>query len=174
VTELLDVNVLVSLAWPNHVHHARCRRWLASRGGRPWATTPVTESGFVRVSSNRTAIPTAVSPGEALTLLERMRQQRGHRFLPDDVEIVLGSDRVDPLRIVSHRSVTDAHLLAVARRHGAVLATLDEGVRSLAADRPEDVLVIPAGLSPLSALRGPDRYSREQLDGRTPDWASLL
>ena len=141
MTDLLDVNLLVSLAWPNHVHHAASQRWFRARGPEPWATTPVTESGFVRVSSNRSAIATAVPPSEALALLSRIRGVPGHVFFADDVEAVLG-DHVDPLRVVTHAMVTDAHLLAVARRHSARLATLDRGLAALTGARCGDVVLV--------------------------------
>jgi len=131
LTDLLDVNLLVSLAWPNHVHHRRALNWFRGRGDQPWATTPVTETGFVRVSANAAAIPTAVAPTEAMRLLDRMRQMPGHRFLVDDVPRVVGG-HLSSGRVASYRLVTDAHLLAVARRHGARLATLDRGVAALA------------------------------------------
>src|SRR5207245_48853 len=121
VTLLLDVNVLISLAWPNHVHHMAARAWFRRRGRNGWATTPVTEMGFVRVSSNVAAIADAVTSAEAFTLLARMRSVRGHLFLPDDIAHVV-SDLVAMERVVTHRMVTDAHLLAVARRHHARLA----------------------------------------------------
>jgi uncharacterized protein len=143
VIDLLDVNLLISLAWPNHVHHAPARRWFAGRNGEPWATTPVTEAGFVRVSSNPSAIPTAVTPGEARALLGQIREVRGHVFLLDDVELVVGSERELAGRIVGHRQVTDAHLLALARRHGARLATIDHAVKSMAGASAADVLIIP-------------------------------
>jgi len=143
VTPLLDVNVLVSLAWPNHVHHAPAQRWFGKRGRSPWATTPFTEGGFVRVSSNGAAVPTAVTPSEALLLLARLRDVRGHTFLPDDVELVLGDRQVDPHRVVSHRSVSDALLLALARRHGARLATFDRGMKALAGAAGDDIALIP-------------------------------
>jgi uncharacterized protein len=143
VTDLLDVNLLISLAWPNHVHHATARAWFAARDGQPWATSPVTEAGFVRVSSNPSAIPTAVTPGEASTLLARMRHVEGHVFLPDDVELVVGGDRALAGRIVGHRQVTDAHLLALARRHGARLATLDRAVTALAGEDAGAVVLVP-------------------------------
>ncbi|HZT67193.1 MAG TPA: TA system VapC family ribonuclease toxin [Acidimicrobiales bacterium] len=142
-SDLLDVNLLVALAWPNHVHHRRARTWFRGRGERPWATTPVTESGFVRVSSNPAAIPTAVTPIEALALLDRLRAVPGHAFLADDLELVFGVTHVEPAHVVTHRMVTDAHLLALARRHGGRLATLDEGIVALAGERPDDVLIIP-------------------------------
>jgi toxin-antitoxin system PIN domain toxin len=142
VTDLLDVNVLISMAWPNHVHHRSAQQWFRNRHHGPWATTPVTESGFVRVSSNRAAIPTAVTPSEALSLLARIRQVADHVFLPDDLEQVIG-EHLPADRVVTHRLVTDAHLLALARRHGARLATLDRGVAAMAGPDADDVVVIP-------------------------------
>jgi uncharacterized protein len=142
VIDLLDVNVLVSLAWPNHIHHAAALRWFRGRGGQPWATTPFTETGFVRVSSNTAAIPSAVSPHEAIGMLRRMREVPGHQFLTDDVPMVLGSE-VELERLRSYRQVTDAHLLAVARRNQARLATFDAGVALLGTE--QDVLEIPKG-----------------------------
>jgi toxin-antitoxin system PIN domain toxin len=142
VTALLDVNLLVSLAWPNHVHHRSALSWFRARGGEPWATTPFTESGFVRVSSNAAAIATAVSPSDAVAMLRRLRALPGHRFLLDDVGLVFG-EHFDPSRLQNHRHVTDAHLLAVARRHGARLATLDVGIPAIAGDG-EAVILLPA------------------------------
>jgi uncharacterized protein len=49
---LLDVNVLVALTWPTHIHHLAARSWFDATGGAGWATCPVTQLGFVRVSSN--------------------------------------------------------------------------------------------------------------------------
>ena len=56
---LPDVNVLIALAWPNHVHHhpARpARSWFAANRSTGWATCPLTEAGFVRISCNRSAV----------------------------------------------------------------------------------------------------------------------
>lgn len=146
-TDLLDVNVLISLAWPNHVHHAAAQRWFRGREDAPWATTPSSECGFVRVSSNRAAVGVSVRPEEAILLLAQLRLVKGHTFLADDVPVVIeghaGDDLVERGSVISYRQVTDAHLLAVARRHGARLATLDRGVLALAGQRPKDVLVVP-------------------------------
>src|SRR6478672_12922232 len=84
-TALLDVNVLIALAWPNHAHHAAARQWFSTHAQHGWATTPITESGFVRVSSNRAAIPTATSPVLALEVLTAMTGLDRHEFWVDDV-----------------------------------------------------------------------------------------
>jgi uncharacterized protein len=127
---LLDVNLLVALAWPNHVHHDRALAWWRRRGSRPWATCPVTEFGFVRVSSNPLVVREAKTPGEAIALLARIVAQAGHLFWSDDVSIV-DSAAIDAARIVGYRQVTDAHLVAIALRHGGRLATFDRGVGEL-------------------------------------------
>jgi hypothetical protein len=143
LTDLLDVNLLVSLAWPNHVHHTQALSWFRSRVGQPWATTPFTEAGFVRVSANASGIPGAVTPTEAVALLDRMREVSGHRFLADDVPLVVGA-HLAVERVATCRQVTDAHLLALARRHGARLATLDRGIAALAGG--EDLLLVPVAV----------------------------
>lgn len=48
----------------------------------------------------------------------------------------------DVPEIVGHRQVTDAHLLALARRHGGRLVTFDAGL--LALDEGRDVELLPA------------------------------
>ena len=131
---LLDVNVLVALAWPTHVHHAAAHAWFAEEGSAGWATCPLTQSGFVRVSSNGRVIRDARRPAEALELLRLMLAVPGHEFWEDDTSIAT-SPYVATNRIVSHGQVTDAHLLALALRRGGRIVTFDRGVASLL---PED------------------------------------
>ena len=128
---LLDVNVLVALAWPNHIHHARAHAWFKGIRDQGWATCPVTESGFVRVSSNARVIPDARTPAEAMALLGEIRRLPGHTFWADDVS------PADPgagpfARIVGYRQVTDAHLLTLALRNSGSLATFDRRLAELA------------------------------------------
>jgi hypothetical protein len=128
---LLDVNVLVALAWPNHVHHATALAWFDEVGRAGFATCPVTQSGFVRVSSNKRAIPDARSPREAREILRRITALPGHVFWPDDIEIA-SNQHIAWERLGSHAQVTDAHLLALAIRHGGRLATFDRVLVDLA------------------------------------------
>lgn len=130
MTRLLDVNVLAALAWPNHVHHGLAHRWFRAHRRDGWATCPLTESGFVRVSSNRRAIPGAVTPADAIALLRRMRRVAGHVFWADDVSPA-ESDVTPFGRVAGYRQVTDAHLLALALRRGGALVTLDQGLAEL-------------------------------------------
>lgn len=124
---LLDVNALVALAWDSHIHHARIREWFVGNSGTGWATCPVTESGFVRVSSNPKVLPSAIGVEGARGVLASLRALAGHRFLVDDVSIT----DPDVPALSGHRQVSDAHLLTLARRHGVRLVTFDSGVLAL-------------------------------------------
>jgi toxin-antitoxin system PIN domain toxin len=131
VISLLDVNLLIALAWPNHVHHRTALRWFNRHRKSGWATCPMTQSGFVRVSSNAHILPGARSPREALALLRRIVELPNHVFWEDDISIA-ASDLVDETKLLGHRQIADAHLLAVALRHGGQLATLDRGLTQFA------------------------------------------
>ena len=49
---LLDVNVLVALFNPDHIHHDTAHDWFAEHHTRGWATCPLTEQGVVRILAN--------------------------------------------------------------------------------------------------------------------------
>jgi toxin-antitoxin system PIN domain toxin len=121
---LLDVNVLLALAWPNHQHHAAAHRWLGAAAKRGWATCPLTELAFVRLSSNPSFTKDAVSPGDALQLLARMCKVAGHRSWTE-LPPVSG---LGDFSLLGHRQVNDAYLLHVARHHQGQLATFDRRI----------------------------------------------
>lgn len=141
MTALPDVNVLVALAWPNHVHHDCARAWFEASHRRGWATCPVTESGFVRVSSNRKVVPDARGPGDAILLLREMTALPGHVFWTDATSLAR-SQWIEIDRLVGHGQVTDAHLCAVALQHEGRLVTFDAGVAE----------VLPRGVDPRDVL----------------------
>jgi toxin-antitoxin system PIN domain toxin len=124
---LLDVNALVALAWDSHVHHAAMRAWFTANGSAGWATCPLTESGFVRVSSNPIVLPSAIGVDSARGVLSALHAHPGHRFLTDDVSM---GDSDVPV-IAGYRQVTDAHLLTLARRGGVRLVTFDSSILAM-------------------------------------------
>jgi len=138
---LLDVNVLIALTWPQHVHHQRAHDWLASHPGRV-ATTPVTESAFVRLSMNPRVVGSPVSAAEALALLDALRAHPDHRFVEDGSS--LADPSIDLRRLAGHGQVTDLHLVNLCATAGLRLATLDAAL--IAALEPEDrrhILTLP-------------------------------
>jgi len=127
MTRLLDTNLLIALTWPNHTEHRKARRWF--RGVRRFATCPLTQLGFCRISTH---VRYAASATDALAAIRAWMSHPAHEFWPDDLAL---NDELVPT-ISSHQQFTDAYLLALARRHGGRLATLDAGIRSLVTDAP--------------------------------------
>lgn len=82
---LLDVNVLIALAWPQHVHHERVRQWFAAHAAEGWATCPITQCGFVRISSNPKIMGAAATPAQAVAALRQLMTHPNHDFWPDDL-----------------------------------------------------------------------------------------
>jgi len=144
VIALLDVNVLIALAWPSHVHHQAAHAWFRARQADGWATCPVTQSGFVRVSSNPRVFQPARTPAEALALLVDITRLPGHCFWTDSTKLCR-STHLDSTRIVDYRQVTDAHLLAIALDHDGRLATFDRAIAGLAPPSLRDRLTILSG-----------------------------
>lgn len=141
---LLDVNVLVALFDPDHVHHEAAHAWLAANRKLGWATCPLTENGLVRILSNA-AYSETFEPAAAV------RQRLGvfcasghHSFWPDQVS--LRDARLFRLEGVSHRQVTDVYLLGLATKRGGRLASFDRRipVQSVPGADAGQLEVIPA------------------------------
>ena len=143
MTVLLDVNVLIALAWPNHVHHAAARAWFEERRENGWATCPLTEAGFVRVSCNPSVVRHSVTPIDAIEVLGGLTQLGSHAFWSLDQSILRLPESIGS-RLQGYRQVTDAVLLAAAMQRGGQLATLDGGIERLVSEKERAYLcVIP-------------------------------
>ncbi len=147
---LLDVNVLVALAWPNHVHHEPARKWFRANREAGWATSPTTQNSFIRVSSNVRIIPEAKSPREAALLLRDLVSLKGHVFWPEESSII--DDRWIRLeKIHTYRQITDAHLMSLALRHKGCLATFDRRIYGLLSSKiqaEQSICLIPSEIAP--------------------------
>ena len=131
---LLDVNVLLAIAWPNHQFHATAIRALSSQNR--WATCALTQLGFIRLSSNPVAIATAKSPREASGLLARLVSDSLHIYL-DSLPAPTSEHWRDAFAtILGHQQVTDAYLLRLAAANDAVLVTFDRRLESVAGGKP--------------------------------------
>lgn len=143
MTTLLDVNVLVALAWPNHVHHGAVLSWFREQRETGWATCALTEAGFVRVSCNPSAVRYPVTPQDAIALLGELRRLGTYSFWSLDHSLTDLPEGV-VARIQGYRQITDAVLLAAAIQHGGQLATLDNGLAQLtSASERAALCVIP-------------------------------
>lgn len=137
MTALLDINVLIALAWPNHVHHHAAQSWFEEQQDHGWATCTLTEAGFVRLSCNPSIVHHTVTPSEAIALLAELRGVGPHSFWPLDLSLVDLPMEIAS-RLEGYRHITDAVLLATAMRQDGQLATLDSRLSRLvsASGRP--------------------------------------
>ena|SRR5438105_1374542 len=118
---LLDVNVLVALAWPTHEHHRIAEDWFAACRDDGWATCPFTQTGFVRLSSNKKLTKYARTPRRAVKLLGKMMSDESHIFWPDDL-MITDSKFIALERLRGHGQVTDPYLLGLALKNGGRFA----------------------------------------------------
>ena len=114
---LPDVNLLVALSDPSHVHYLAADNWRQRIGIARFLLCPITEAGFVRLMAN--PIIGGLSMNGAILLLQ-------HSWL----------ELIQPLtpRLHGYRQVTDALLLGLAIRNGAILVTLDRRIQALAGE----------------------------------------
>jgi toxin-antitoxin system PIN domain toxin len=120
-TALLDVNVLLALAWPNHQHHSEAHDWFSAQARHGWASCAFTQVAFIRLSANPNYTPNAVSPEEAATLLDELLRHKHHHFWPSPT----AANPNIYLRALGHQQVTDAYLASVARHQKGRLVTFD-------------------------------------------------
>lgn len=134
---LLDVNVLLALAWPNHQHHESAHAWFHAESRHGWTTCALTQLAFVRLSSNPAYTSEAVAPQDAVALLAKLTAHKRHRFWND---LARPTGRMFR-QAAGHQQVMDAYLVALATHHQARLVTLD-GRLATHATKPSDVTVI--------------------------------
>ena len=137
MTFLLDTNALLALAWQNHEHHEVVTRWL--RSVKSFATCPITQGGFLRLSSNP-ALGFSNGTNDAFTSLDSILGDERHVFWPDDLSFAEAEVCRDLIR--SHAQVTDKYLAALARRHNGTLATMDRPLAQAFIEESDLVLLI--------------------------------
>ena len=139
---LLDINVLIALFDPDHVHHARAWSWFERQSPMGWASCPITQNGCLRVMSQ----PAYPNPLPVAALVERLASACAapeHQFWPDDTSL-LDTASFDHARIHGHRQISDLYLLGLAIAHDGCFATFDQTIALSAARnaRPGHLIVV--------------------------------
>jgi toxin-antitoxin system PIN domain toxin len=121
VKYLLDVNALIALIWASHVHHAAATAW---RTGKQIVLCPITELGFVRISTSPTAFNATMT--DARQALADFIRDESPEFIPADARALEGDAPT------TSGKTTDFYLANLAARHGLKLATFDAGIQHTA------------------------------------------
>jgi len=122
---LLDINILLALGDPQHVHHSRTRSWFLGIGNQGWATCPITENGFIRILAQNSYPDFEGNTEDAREMLDALVSFPGHQFWPDDLSI-LDTGALPNLKAPKH--LTDLYLLAIAIKRKGKFVTLDERI----------------------------------------------
>lgn len=124
---LLDVNVLIALFDPDHIHHDLAHDWFADQRRSGWATCPITENGLVRVLSHPRYGAEVSGAPDVIARLRAFTASEHHEFWPDEVSLCDGT-LVEAESVRGHARVTDLYLVALAVRRRGHLATFDRSI----------------------------------------------
>jgi toxin-antitoxin system PIN domain toxin len=113
---LLDVNVLLAAIWADHPQHAKAFAWLS---GKNVILCPLSELGFLRISTNKKAINAPMR--KARELLNQFATDRKAARIADNLPAL--DSHPD-----KSEEVTDHYLADLAALNGARLATLDQNL----------------------------------------------
>ena len=119
---LLDVNVLLAAIWSNHPQHAKAFAWLS---GKTVLVCPLSELGFLRISTNKRAFNAPME--QARKLLDQFVTDRKADRVPDDLPVLDSHPK-------KSEQVTDLYLADLAAKHGARLGTFDQAIKHIAVD----------------------------------------
>jgi toxin-antitoxin system PIN domain toxin len=124
---LLDVNVLLALFNPDHVHHEPAHDWFADNVAQGWATCPLTENAFLRIVGTPTRERGVVLIPDVCGYLRQFCASGHHEFWGDAVSI--RDDSVFDVALVrGHRQLTDVYLLGLAVKRAGRLVTFDRSI----------------------------------------------
>jgi predicted nucleic acid-binding protein len=152
---LLDINVLLAMAYRNHVHHHRVYAWLNvprnPEQRMQFATCAITELGFVRVACGRVAL----APDIASARWDLLQLKDVGRF------VFLNDERTAeclPDWVSKSEQTTDGHLLELATSYGGRFVTLDRGIpgADLVPELLTEPLMVRDPCSPAGRIVDPD------------------
>jgi predicted nucleic acid-binding protein len=116
MTYLVDVSTLLAWLWRDHEHHKRVMEW---QSGQRVAICPITELGFIRISSQPAFGATMKEARQMLAdWIKKVKPTR----VPCDLPCL------DGVPAPVSGKTTDYYLANLADKHGLQFATLDESI----------------------------------------------
>ena len=139
---LLDLNVLIALTEPGHDHHRKAQEWFIASGKDSWGICPLTEAGFIRVTTNPAFRPGPRTLELATAILQMLKVRPGFWYRKID-ESWVAVTAPFAKRIIGHQQITDAYLLGLAIKDDDILVTFDRGLKYMAgAEYARNLLVL--------------------------------
>ena len=140
---LLDVNVLIALMDPLHVHHEPCHRWFAARGATPWASCAITQNGVLRILGHPRYPNSPGTPAVVSKILQELIAHGQHQFWNTSPSL-LSQRHVHMAGLLDSSQITDTYLLALAVQQGGLLVSLDQRLSTNAVEGGAEALELIA------------------------------
>ena len=139
---LPDVNVLIALHDSTHPAHLVAHNWFQSSGNLSWATCPLSENGFIRITAQTLLKGRLDGVSVAFFLLEKTKQvySQTYHFWSDSVSLSDVELFVIP-NILGHNNITDSYLLGLCQKNNGTFVTLDYRVTTSAILSPHSELL---------------------------------
>ena len=128
---LLDVNALLALLDPMHVHHEAAHAWYQLRSPMRLLTCSHVENGVIRVASQPKYPNCLGTSTRVREVLQQFIRQVHAESCQHEVSLISDDVLVKPDQLTPSR-VSDLYLLALAEANGACLATFDQRIPATA------------------------------------------
>ena len=128
---LLDIKVLLALAWSHYAHHEVAHGWFSRDAASGWATCLLTQTGCVRLSLHPQIVGVSLDGQAALHLLQSLVDHPHHHYAETAPALTATSFGELVPNIMGYRQVPDATLLYLARVHGMKLITFDRPIAAI-------------------------------------------
>jgi len=122
---LFDTNALIALVDPTHLNHEKMMAWFDRNSRNGWATTPITENGFVRVVATSKYPGRQAVPEVSLANLRALKAAHSDHYEFWEGVSITDEALFYPERLAGPGQITDAYLIALALHHGGRLLTFD-------------------------------------------------
>ena len=119
---LLDVNLLIAAIWSTRSSHSKADAWTKHK---ELATCPISELGFLRISTHARGLNGTMA--DARALLKDFISKHSVEFIPANLPALKSHPATSD-------EVTDLYLAELASVRGMKLATLDTGLKHAAAE----------------------------------------
>jgi predicted nucleic acid-binding protein len=123
------------------MHYRATQIWFDAVGKKNWGVCPLTEAGFIRVTTNPAYRGPNRTVHQASAILSELAKHSGYRYWPITQPWSVLTMPFSA-RILGHQQITDAYLLGLAIKESGTLVTFDRGIRYMAGSEFSDNLLI--------------------------------
>jgi predicted nucleic acid-binding protein len=138
---LLDINALLALLDPMHVHHDNAHRWYEANSPVQLLICPHVENGVMRVASQPRYPNHLGTTAMVRENLRKFTEQLKVERCANDASL-LDDNILKKPALLTTSSIADLYLLAVAVANNAKLATFDRRINSAAIQGEKKALVV--------------------------------